>query len=235
MRVNRENPRDMYEMIASQNVDVVCLQEYEGWYCDYLKRFLDRDYPFFVQMPNFPRESAVFSKYPITDLGQVKNHLVISMTINCNGRNVKLFVCHFSSNRYDRIRKEMEDRLKWIDGIERYLTGIGEGGRQRVEEAKDVKTEVDSFSTQGVPIIICGDLNDVGGSYPLHMLKKDDVLKDAWWEKGLGLGATYHGHKLMMFRLDHFLYTKELKCTSIKTVNQKFSDHDPLVAKFAFI
>ena len=231
MTQNRENPMGISKLIMDQAADVVCLQEYERWYCDYLKRALSVNYPYFVQMPEMPKESAVFSKYPIEDVIQIFDDLVMEMTINRKGRIIKLIVCHLASNRIDSIDKEMEGRSMWYERFSGYVDGINKAGEKRVDETEKIKKRVKCSLSRRIPVVVCGDMNDVGGSKPLRILKSAG-LKDAWWEKGLGFGFTYYGHQWMRFRLDHIMYSDALKCKSVKVVRQDFSDHNPIVAKF---
>lgn len=231
MTQNRENPTEMSELIIKQDADIVCLQEYEGWYCDYLKKALSANYPFFVQMPEMPKESAVFSKYLIEDVKQIPGDLVMEMTINRKGGIIKLIACHMASNRFDSINKELEGRAIWYERFGSYMDGINKAGEKRVDEVEKIKKRVKSCLSKGIPVVVCGDMNDVGGSKPLRILKSAG-LKDAWWEKGLGFGFTYYGHQWMKFRLDHIMYSDAMKCKSVKVVRQDFSDHNPIVAKF---
>ena len=231
MTQNRENPTEMSELIIKQDADIVCLQEYEGWYCDYLKKALSANYPFFVQMPEMPKESAVFSKYLIEDVKQIPGDLVMEMTINRKGGIIKLIACHMDSNRFDSINKELEGRAIWYERFGSYMDGINKAGEKRVDEVEKIKKRVKSCLSKGIPVVVCGDMNDVGGSKPLRILKSAG-LKDAWWEKGLGFGFTYYGHQWMKFRLDHIMYSDAMKCKSVKVVRQDFSDHNPIVAKF---
>ena len=231
MTQNRENPIGMSGLIMKQAADIVCLQEYERWYCDYLKKALSMNYPYFVQMPEMPKESAVFSKYPIEDVKQILDDLVMEMTINRKGRIIKLIVCHLASNRIDSINKELEGRAMWYERFGSYMDGINKAGEKRVDEVEKIKKRVKSCLSKGIPVVVCGDMNDVGGSKPLRILQSAG-LKDAWWEKGLGFGFTYYGHQWMKFRLDHIMYSDALKCKSVKVVRQDFSDHNPIVAAF---
>ena len=102
----------------------------------------------------------------------------------------------------------------------------------RKEEAKLLNSWVKQ--NNDVPVIVCGDLNDFGGTPTLRALQNHSKLKDAWWNGGLGYGATYHGHEFMYFRLDHILYNNELQLQKVRVAEQNFSDHDALVARFRF-
>lgn len=80
------------------------------------------------------------------------------------------------------------------------------------------------------PTLVMGDLNDVAGS-PCMRVLEDAGLKDAWWERGFGYGATIH--EPIPYRIDHVMYSKEMKLRGIRKVdNNGLSDHDALVADF---
>ena len=78
-----------------------------------------------------------------------------------------------------------------------------------------------------------GDMNDFNVSAPMDSLR-DVGLKNAWWEAGLGYGTTYHDGWLRL-RIDHILYSKELKLESIKVIETDLSDHNPIVAGFSMV
>lgn len=232
MREHGDNPLELCEMLLNQKADVICLQEYDTIVCGQLKEILGRSYPYFALMPKMSQESAVFSKLPIKDFKQVDGILVNEVTLDREGKNIELFVCHLFSNHYDDMRKEVGDSLKWHERLVYYFKGIKHSGEMRTGGAMAVKEKVDLCIKKGMPVIVCGDMNDVGGSRPLRILQDDGMLSDAWWEKGFGFGFTYHGHQIMRFRLDHILYTQDFKCCGVKVIRQDFSDHDPLVAVF---
>jgi endonuclease/exonuclease/phosphatase (EEP) superfamily protein YafD len=81
------------------------------------------------------------------------------------------------------------------------------------------------------PVLICADFNDVPGSYTYTKVKKN--LKDAFAEKGFGLGRTYN----LIFptlRIDYIFYDPEILelsgYQSIRTT--ELSDHNPIIANF---
>ncbi len=77
-----------------------------------------------------------------------------------------------------------------------------------------------------------GDVNSVPGSNARRILRRGGLLKNAWWEKGSGLGLTFHAHKVMHYRLDHVLHTSDLEIKNIRVVDVDYSDHKPIVAEF---
>ena len=81
------------------------------------------------------------------------------------------------------------------------------------------------------PVIVMGDMNDFSCSSPMDSLKAVG-MKNAWWEGGNGYGATFHDG-WMRLRIDHILYSDELKLQSIKVIETNLSDHNPVVAGFS--
>ena len=82
------------------------------------------------------------------------------------------------------------------------------------------------------PIIICGDFNDVPGSYVYEKVKGD--LSDAFNEKGAGLGRTYR-NIFPTLRIDYLLYDADaLKAEGYLRRNAGLSDHVPVIANFSF-
>jgi endonuclease/exonuclease/phosphatase family metal-dependent hydrolase len=82
------------------------------------------------------------------------------------------------------------------------------------------------------PIIICGDFNDVPGSYAYEKVKGD--LSDAFNEKGAGLGRTYR-NIFPTLRIDYLLYdATALKAEGYLRRNVGLSDHVPVIANFSF-
>lgn len=75
-------------------------------------------------------------------------------------------------------------------------------------------------------------MNDICGSSAIRVLENAGI-KDAWWEKGIGYGATIHYP--IPYRIDHIMHTDNIKLNSIQVLNSKaISDHDALYAEFDF-
>lgn len=79
-------------------------------------------------------------------------------------------------------------------------------------------------------MLICGDLNDLPGSYTYTKLKGN--LKDAFAEKGFGLGRTYN-QILPTLRIDYILYDPRLlQIRGFSSPVLSLSDHNPVIANF---
>ena len=100
------------------------------------------------------------------------------------------------------------------------------------QRAKGAEVLTCDVSQTKKPIIVLGDMNDVGGSKTIRLIKSSG-LKDAWWEGGFGYGATIH--KPLPYRIDHIFYSNELKLNRVKVVSSEgLSDHDAVFAEFSY-
>lgn len=224
---------NLFTFIVRQDADILFLAEDfepEGGKLDNL---LKSRYPYSSYEQKFDCGGHYFySKYP---LGRV-DHIDIksnrfSFCFHCNvafGQDsISIFGCHMASNNYKSQKPSI--RPENIDGVSsfgEYLNNIELATTQRMEEVMGIM-EHTSFNNMS---IVIGDFNDVCGSKPLRALVHAG-LKDAWWEKGLGYGATIS--RPLPFRIDHIMYREGLKLKSIKRINSEgLSDHDALVATF---
>lgn len=74
-------------------------------------------------------------------------------------------------------------------------------------------------------IIICGDFNDTPISYAYNRMKKG--LKDAYVSTAFGPGITYY-EDFFLFRIDHIMYSDNIKAYQAGRDKVKYSDHYPL-------
>lgn len=81
------------------------------------------------------------------------------------------------------------------------------------------------------PMILCGDFNDIEGSYPIKLLERECGLRDAFRDGAFGPTYTYHGSRFY-FNIDHILYRDFPKPLSTKTIKTPGSDHYPLLSTF---
>jgi endonuclease/exonuclease/phosphatase family metal-dependent hydrolase len=83
------------------------------------------------------------------------------------------------------------------------------------------------------PVLVCGDLNDVPGSYAYTAVR--GKLNDAFVSKGRGFGRTYN-QILPTLRIDDIFYDPaRLRCLGFKTQYTPLSDHNPVTATFEIL
>lgn len=85
----------------------------------------------------------------------------------------------------------------------------------------------------GGNLIICGDFNDVPGSYAYTTIRKAG-LSDAYADAALGPTVTFNGHNLF-FHIDQMLYRGTMRPFAVKRGKIKASDHYPLMVSFEML
>ena len=146
-----------------------------------------------------------------------------------------IYCLHLQSNNLVNGDTFYPDSIADRGGIMRYLDNYKAASEIRREQAELIVSDLSSD-----PSIVMGDMNDVCGS-PCMKVFAEAGLRDAWWEGGLGYGATIHSP--LPYRIDHVLYgvpsfkgfqvPSGFNLKGIKKVSANgLSDHDALVADF---
>jgi endonuclease/exonuclease/phosphatase family metal-dependent hydrolase len=101
---------------------------------------------------------------------------------------------------------------------------------QRGKQADIMRRKIEESD---YPAIVCGDLNDVPNSYAYFRIRKD--MKDAFLEKGSGLGKSYFSRQsrslawLPTLRIDYIFADKSFNIGQFAMVTEKISDHLGLI------
>lgn len=253
-----DDPKELTGFLKAQNADVLVFEEYYGDRCIELRKQLEDVYPY-VEYQKFHCSQAVYSKYPLSDWKEMEIDLednaldeyrfrrasqlddlrkmerfrfMASVTVHLPGDSIRLVTCHMASTNFEKSRELIGDSLSLKDKAKTYAKCLAAGFLEREVEAEYVMKEVKDYRKKGVKTIVLGDMNSVPGSNALRILRRGGLLKNAWWEKGSGLGLTFHAHKVMHYRLDHVLHTSDLEIKNIRVVDVDYSDHKPIVAEF---
>lgn len=236
---NDLHPRrdNLHSLIIEQDPDIVFLTE------DVFIRKVDSvwltvkdNYPYRA-LKNNSVGNQIYSKYPVvldTIFFEKKVPYCISYCqIDYKGNIVDVFGCHLSSNNFDEHMVYMTpDSIDDRHDMKNYFENVKKASRHREEEARLIVGIIDSIrcSKGERPTLVMGDFNDVCGS-PTLKIFDEAGLQDAWWEGGLGYGATIHNP--LPFRIDHILYNDRLLLRNIRRIDAShISDHDVLVAEF---
>ena len=84
-----------------------------------------------------------------------------------------------------------------------------------------------------VPVVVCGDRNDVAWSRTTRLFQKTSRLVDP--RKGRGLFSTFHARiPLLRFPLDHILHSDDFRLVSMRRLEYVGSDHFPVYAMLSF-
>jgi endonuclease/exonuclease/phosphatase family metal-dependent hydrolase len=93
---------------------------------------------------------------------------------------------------------------------------------------------VSEMASSPYPTFVMGDLNDVPGSYTYSVVRGD--RKDAFLEKGTGLGATFTSSSSFMLqllptlRIDYIFHPEQYEALQFTQGGKRLSDHSFLVS-----
>lgn len=140
-----------------------------------------------------------------------------------------VYTCHLETNNYGATRDSIQEKgWRLAKYINKFLDVTQRGYEIRKLETDCLYESIKKETCK--KIIIIGDMNDINGSYTINKLE-DTGLHDAWWEGGFGYGCTFHSYHLYL-RLDHILFSNELKLKKVKVVDSDLSDHNALISTF---
>jgi endonuclease/exonuclease/phosphatase family metal-dependent hydrolase len=238
---NHQTRNNILELIDETNPDILCLQEFytseeKGDFnnVDTLTEMLSAKFShieFTTTLRGFDHWGiATFSKYPIINRGKIlfnttSNNICIYSDIVLNKDTVRVYNIHLQSISFSHqdnkfleevLNKTSNDELQKSKNI---LRRLKRAFLKRTEQVEMVKAHM---KTCRFKLIVCGDFNDTPASYAYNRLSSD--LKDAFVEKGNGLGKTYAG-KWPQFRIDYILHSKEFRCINFERSDETFTDH----------
>lgn len=243
-------PNKVIQYMFDKDPDVLCIQEYaaslnnhfltEKDLMEIFKKYPYQHIYFKVTAENWKTGVATFSKFPIIKKSNIQykskfNSSIVS-DIQIKGKVLRLFNNHLESNQLTQNDKIMAFRLKDnfdtenIKGATLHLSRkLGAAYRVRAPQADTIAALI---ANSPYPVMVVGDFNDLPSSYAYSKIRGD--LKDAFVEKGFGLGWTFN-ESLLRFRIDHILYEPSLKLAEFKLENKvRYSDHYPLYCKIIF-
>ncbi len=250
----RPRPKNFDEKILgfinSIDADILCLPEYSLSKDNIMKPFADKiirkgnyiDYRF--QPDNSLNNkvyigTAVFSRYPFKNY---ESHRLTDFIYMMQGdvllpgdNTVRVFFVHLTTFGLSDKDKAYIDEVKKRntevkDGLDHSKTFIGKFNYAFAKRAREADLAASIIAKSPYPVFICGDFNDLPGSYTYTTMR--GKRKDAFLEKGTGLGRSYN-YILPTLRIDHMFYdTSGLRLIGFTCPSTKLSDHNPLIANF---
>lgn len=230
----KEKAPKIFNQISRYNPDIVFITEYSEQDVLALDTLLKKQYPYSSE--DLHNEGSYFyGKHPLSQAQRLKDITsgeyigVFLCDAYVNNDTIRLLGCHLFSNNYDSSHiRVTPDSIRNNYEVLSYIKNIKWASEKRQKEAQTAARMI----PEGCQALSMGDLNDVCGSKTLRVLESAG-LKDAWWEGGLGYGATIH-HPLP-YRIDHIMHSKDLKLKQINIVDSEgVSDHDALYAVFEY-
>ena len=150
-------------------------------------------------------------------------HIILLTDVRTDIGTIRVINTHMQSNKIsgmaEGIRGE-ESVKEQVSTFGQMLAGYGRTTRRRAEQAEKIRRLVEESP---YPVVLGGDFNDVPSSYA-YSVALSPRLKDAWVERGSGLGTTFTG-PLPGLRIDYFMVDTSLQVQSIERLNSPWSDH----------
>lgn len=223
-------------LLRTAKPDVICFQEFA------VSKYKERTFKQWVQADNeypysfvdYDTKLAIYSRFPLENQraenfeNSYNGYQRVDLTID--GQKIRVFNLHLQTNAISKLTDKVvgegtiSSKETWrnLGGmLERYQRAAG----MRVEQAVRILDEVEKSP---LPVIICGDFNDVPQSYVYRLFKQNRV--DAFQEAGRGLGVTYSG-KIPGLRIDYIFAPKGSEVLKTDISNPGFSDHRPVISK----
>lgn len=228
---------DIVDYFANLKSDILCLQEvspYKGRF-EPFSEGMEPLYPHFAMIDRHRMERVcVFSKYPILrkeliPIESRKNNCA-AFFLDVEGDTILLLNVHFESVGLKlKERKKVENiiRQKEIDPKERSIARkICKAASRRARQVEMVADYLEKY--KDMPVILCGDFNDVPNSYAYRRVKK--YLDDCYKAKATGPGFSFNKYN-MMVRIDNIFCSDDWETCSCK-IDSKIgiSDHYPIIA-----
>ena len=213
--------------ILLQDADIIFLAEDFYGICKEVDSVLKVSHPYSTYDYNLSH--YFYSKFPLSKAVRLAEAVddracVVKTVAKIGNDSILLVGCHLSSNNYTKDYVDVRS-LPFSERMGAYVVSIQNASQMRVQEAQAICDNLGGYKT-----LVMGDMNDVCGSPCMRVFEKAG-LKNAWWECGLGYGATIR--EPLPYRIDHLMYGNGLKLKGIEKVCSKgLSDHDALVAEF---
>lgn len=234
---------EILELISAQQPDIINFQEFftrrRGQYDmrDSIIKLLNSPHYYFEKFRFNDNEGigmAIFSRYPIINHGLIhlsdemgSGNQCLYIDIKRNNSVFRVYNVHLQSIRFDPEDYQYVDSVSRIGKpsmtqSKRIAWKLKKAFIKRSEQVIKVKNHSHDCS---YPFIIAGDFNDTPSSFAVNQMAKG--LKNAFREKGSGIGRTYNGD-FPNYQIDYIMASPQFDIRSYKILEKRLSDHYPV-------
>jgi endonuclease/exonuclease/phosphatase family metal-dependent hydrolase len=247
---NKEFDKQILDFLKEENADILCIPEFSISKKNALKPYAGDviDNGHYIDYRFNPDNSlnnkvylgtAVFSKYPFKNyethqLGE--NIYMMQGDIELpTSKLVRVYFVHLTTfGLSDKDKEYIDDAKKnktqIDDDIQTSKSFVKKFKNAFMKRADEADKAAAIIAKSPHPVMLCGDFNDLPGSYTYTKLRAK--LKDAFIEKGTGLGRTYNRISPTL-RIDHFFYDPAgLRLVGFECPPTSLSDHNPIITNF---
>ena len=227
--------QDILAEMRRQNVDVLCIQEYKDVSGDKKNSDIYREYYPYMAMGR--DDMVIFSRYPITEhktiLFEETNNSAMWADIDVKGYELRIFNVHLETTGISRTMHKAGKLIaqdydvsssRLLSAIYgNYMMGMMFRSGQAIQIANERRESK-------LPVIMCGDFNDVPYSFVYNTMLGDMV--DGFRECGHGWMHTYRNGKKAV-RIDYIFHDESIKGLDYYRTDLTYSDHYPVFMKIA--
>jgi len=224
--------QDILAEMKRQKVDIVCFQEYNDFSGD--KKNSDSYKEYFPYSSRGNDDMIIYSRYPIKATKnfpfEMTNNSAQWAEIDIKGKVYRIYNAHLETTGINgTLHRAAKSKMRGSDVqnnavLEAMYGNYAVGMIARSGQANILAMDMRESE---VPIIVCGDFNDVPYSYVYNTMLGD--LVDGFKECGSGFMNTFHGAKQV--RIDYIFHAKELKGLTYYKKELSYSDHYPVFMK----
>ena len=231
---------DILQLIAEQDPDIICLQEFNARLAERSAEFalLDEKYESAhfgrTQAPDsvYGSTMAILSKYRILRTGTVltpsssvwADVMIGEDTVRVFNNHLRSTAIKAADNEYITNRDFISDTAREVK-IRSIVSRLRENSILR---AAQVDSIADVIADARARCIVCGDFNDTPMSYVYRTMAGG--LNDAFSKSGSGYSHTFRGF-FNTLRIDYVLCSDSFDPVSYEVPQVEYSDHLPVVVR----
>ena len=225
--------QDILSEMKKQKVDVVCFQEYNDQCGD--KKNSDSYKDYFPYMAMGESDMMIYSRYPIIKSKnlnfEMTNNSAMWADINVKGTVLRVYNAHLETTGINTtLHKAGKLINQGLDVESNALLRAFYGNYTLGMIARSGQANVLAMDMRDceLPVIVCGDFNDVPYSYVYNTMLGDKV--DGFKECGSGFMYTFRGGNKKV-RIDYIFHDKGMTGLSYYKRELSYSDHNPVFMK----
>ena len=212
-------------LIQEENPDVICFQEYSKTHAPRLDAY---EYKYIQPSRSMGKSPlAIYSKFPILDQGYIdfdaSTNSGAYVDLLFKQKRFRVYNLHFESFRINA--KDSLFTNPNSDAIQVKFDEVFQKQLTQIEQFNGVE------NGNTYPSVVCTDLNNTQFSKAYKRLSNN--RQDAFVAAGKGLGETFYFSSFPL-RIDFIFSPEDFKVNEFKVIQEKYSDHYPILTRFAW-
>ena len=228
--------QDILSEMKKQKVDICCFQEYSDQSGD--KKNSDSYKEYFPYMVTGQGDMVIYSRYPIVRSKNIPfemtNNSAMWVEVKVQDQVIRIYNAHLEttgiSGTMHRAAKTQVNTGMEVESNRLLRALYGNYTIGMMARAGQANVLAMDMRESEVPIIVCGDFNDVPYSYVYNTMLGDKV--DGFKECGSGWMYTFRGGNKKV-RIDYIFHDKSLEGVTYYRRDLTYSDHFPVFMKIA--